>query len=295
MKDLWRRPVARFLVLTLLFSAVFWALIIHCGRLGGGWGMFVTGLMWSPGSAAIVTCATLGIPLGSLGWRWPAWRYALACYLVPLLYATVVYVPVWLSGQGGIDHDFIGGQMVDMLGFGAHHRGLALLAFVVLTASTGMTWGLATALGEEIGWRGFLLPRLYERLGYVRASLVNGLIWASWHVPILLFADYHAKAPAPYALACFAVMVVTSCFIYTWMRMRTGSLWTGALLHASHNLFIQSIYDQLTADRGHTTWITTEFGCGLALSSALVAVWFIRHRRDLAVASTSPAVAVQAA
>ncbi|MBS1576688.1 MAG: hypothetical protein JST09_15420, partial [Bacteroidetes bacterium] len=64
------RPLITYLVLTFAFSSVFHSLIISAGRIGGGYGLYVTGLMWCPGLAAIVTTLLSGRKLSSLGWKW---------------------------------------------------------------------------------------------------------------------------------------------------------------------------------------------------------------------------------
>jgi hypothetical protein len=55
-------------------------------------------------------------------------------------------------------------------------------------------------------------------------------------------------------------------------------MWTAVILHASHNLFIQEIFDPLTVDRGMTRYVTTEFGAGLALAYT-IAAWYVWRRR----------------
>ena len=58
-------------------------------------------------------------------------------------------------------------------------------------------------------------------------------------------------------------------FAFAWMRLRSGSLWTGAFLHASHNMVIQSILTPLTIDTGKTKWVIDEFGCALPIRQSL--------------------------
>jgi len=62
-----------------------------------------------------------------------------------------------------------------------------------------------------------------------------------------------------YAFLCITVEVVAICFIYAWLRLKSGSIWPGVILHASHNLF-EGVFNQLTVDRGYTEYFTTEFG-----------------------------------
>jgi membrane protease YdiL (CAAX protease family) len=103
---------------------------------------------------------------------------------------------------------------------------------------------------------------------------------------VLLFADYNAGTNPAYALVCFTLMVLAASFIWGWLRLKSGSLWTSTILHASHNLFIQAIFDRMTAPVGRTLYITTEFGAGLVLTMGAVALYFWSRRGEV---SSSPA------
>jgi membrane protease YdiL (CAAX protease family) len=94
----------------------------------------------------------------------------------------------------------------------------------------------------------------------------------------LLFADYNAGAPAWYGVTCFTISVVGGSFIMAWLTLRAQSLWPAAILHASHNLFIQSILTPLTKNTGPTKFITDEFGIGLVITVtvALIILLWIR-------------------
>jgi membrane protease YdiL (CAAX protease family) len=128
------------------------------------------------------------------------------------------------------------------------------------------------ALGEEIGWRGFLVPELSKVVGFPGIGLMSGLMWAVYHYPAMLFADYNAGAPAWYSLTCFTIMVVGDSFVMAWLTLRSGSLWPAAILHGSHNLFIQSIFTPLTRDTGPTKFIIDEFGIGLVVTLTIAAL-----------------------
>jgi CAAX protease family protein len=87
--------------------------------------------------------------------------------------------------------------------------------------------------GEEIGWRGYALPRLAARLGLARASLVLGLIWGCWHLPQFFIreADTYRQSFFVYVLGVMAFSVVIA-----WLWERTGrSLLLPMLLHAAWN------------------------------------------------------------
>ncbi len=150
-----------------------------------------------------------------------------------------------------------------------------------LLVTLGTVMSCTSALGEELGWRGLLVPELAKLTSFTKLSLLSGVIWAAWHMPGIFFADYNSgTTPRLYAAGCFAVMVIAISFIFAWMRLKSGSVWTGMLLHASHNLWIQGFFDRITVDRAYTRWFTTEFGAALALTTVLTAVvfWRLRHR-----------------
>ena len=139
-------------------------------------------------------------------------------------------------------------------------------------------------MGEEIGWRGFLVPQLAKNYSYTTTSLVSGIIWSLWHYPVLIFAGYSSGTPVWYELTCFTVMVVSLSFVFAWLRLKSGNLWTCTtctLLHASHNLYVQAIFTPLTQNRGKTAWFIDEFGAVLPLVAVAFAVYFWRRRGEL--------------
>ncbi|GAB3351939.1 lysostaphin resistance A-like protein [Lysobacter tyrosinilyticus] len=274
--------IGLFLLLTLLLSCVFYALIIGTGHLGAARGMYVTGLMWCPGIAAMLTCRLRGESLARLGWSWGAWRWQVTSYLVPLAYASIAYAVVWGVGLGGFGNSQFVDSLGEMLGWPRAPAWLAVTATFLLLATVGMVRSVGSGLGEEIGWRGFLAPALVERMGFTRGALVTGVIWGVWHLPILLFADYNAGTPWWFAMSCFFALVLSGSVIMTWLRLRSGSLWAAALVHGSHNLFIQAFFTPMTAPRGAITpWAIDEFGFVLPLVMSGFALYFWSRRAEI--------------
>lgn len=267
-----RRTVWTYLVLTVAFSSIFWGLIISAGTLGVRGGLYVYLLMWSPGVAALVTRLFYQRNVRGEGWGWGGTRWQLFGYFLPIAYATVAYGTVWLAGLGGI---------------GTFKNSLPM--FII----AGSIQSCLSALGEELGWRGLLVPELAKLTTYTRTSLISGSIWALWHAPLILFADYNSGTPKAFALLCFFVMVVGISFAFAWLRLRSGSVWTAMLLHGSHNLWIQSFFDRVTVNTGRTAWFTTEFGAALAIVSVVVAYLFWRQRNSLSSAVTLSALLAQ--
>ena len=267
------RATLTFLVLLCLFSAAADALIVHLGKEPAMLSRF---LMWCPGAAALAACALYRVPQATLGWRWPASRWLIIAYVLPILYALPVYGAAWTFIAGALAPAPFASATASAYGLADHPALATALIGVPLILTVAVLSTVTWALGEELGWRGFLLPRHVERIGFTGACLVSGLIWAVWHYPSLLWADYNAGTDPAYAVACFTASVVAMGFVLGWLRLRSGSVWPCALLHASHNSFVQGIFDPLTANVSASRLMTTEFGCGLAVTIALAALAVIR-------------------
>lgn len=282
-----RIGILTFLLCTFALSSIFDALIIRDGHLMAAGGLYVLGLMWCPGASAILTSLVLRRPLRALGWSW-RWKYQGASYAIPIAYATAAYAVVWLLGLGGVPNWTVSEGLLKAWHMDAG-RGAGLALYIGVSLTLGMVGSMITATGEEIGWRGFLVPEVAKLTSYTKTSIFTGGIWALWHVPLLLFTDYNGGTPAWYGLTCFATMVIGISFGFAWLRLRSGSLWTGAVMHASHNMIIQSVLTPVTIDTGRTRWMTDEFGCALAVAGIVVAYLFWRRRHDVGVPSaTSP-------
>jgi membrane protease YdiL (CAAX protease family) len=265
------RGLLTYLLLVFPLSTLSWAIIIHAGHVGTGRGLLVGVLMWTPAISALLACRILHIDAATLGWNWRPARFEAFAYILPLLYATPVYIACWLLVPHSFQFTEFSAGADASWGFPGFPRACALLLTIPAYATFGLVRSVASALGEEIGWRGFMLPRLTTRFGWFLGCLISGLIWACWHYPLLLFADYNSGTPKLFALTCFTLLVIGSAFQLAWLRLRAQSLWPCALLHGSHNLFIQSIFDRMTASTGMSPYVTTEFGFGMVLTSAITA------------------------
>jgi membrane protease YdiL (CAAX protease family) len=88
-------------------------------------------------------------------------------------------------------------------------------------------------LGEEIGWRGFALPRLLSRIGPLPSSLVIAVMWLVWHLPLFWLEGAAQKGSS---IALFAVAVLAFAIVFTWFWIRTaGNLWLAITIHTSIN------------------------------------------------------------
>lgn len=282
-----------YLVLTVLFCALPYILIGYTGEVGGGNAGYVTALMWGPALAAITTVAWKKLDWASLGFAWRDTRSSWYSYLLPIGYAAVAYIVIWSTGMGGFAEPESIAALAERLGWTFTDPGRFVPAYFLFVGITGIIAATARGLGEEIGWRGFLAPRLYDRFGFTGGAAVTGVIWTLWHVPLIIFANYNSGAPQWFALTCFFVMVMNISFVMAWFRLKSGSVWPAAILHGSHNLYIQTIYTPLTAPKGDiTAYAIDEFGFMIPLTTFVVALvlWL---RRDRAIAAYEARKAAQ--
>jgi uncharacterized protein len=275
-----RVQVLTYVVILLVFSSFFYFLIIHSGSLGYGRGMYVFGLMWCPALAGMLTLRLNGRSLADLGWKWGETKYQIRSWYIPILYASIAYAIIWIFHFGAFGNPAYYDAMIKSMHLGGRPW-ISIVLGIFLLGTFGMVRSVSAALGEEIGWRGFLVPELYKTTSFTATSLISGIVWSLWHYPILIYADYNAGTPTWYGLSCFTVMVISISFVFAWMRLKSGSLWTAAILHASHNLYIQGVFTPITRDMGKTKWFVDEFGGVLPLVAIAFAVYFWTKRREL--------------
>jgi membrane protease YdiL (CAAX protease family) len=97
--------------------------------------------------------------------------------------------------------------------------------------------------GEEIGWRGYALPRLGERIGFAWASLLLGLIWGLWHVPLFFVRGGNQFGQS---IPLFVLGTVSLSVAITWLYTHTGgSLLLTMLMHSAINQTTEVIHDRL--------------------------------------------------
>jgi membrane protease YdiL (CAAX protease family) len=275
-----RQQVGIYILLVFAFSSLFYFLMLKAHTLGAGAGLFVFGIMWCPALAGMATLKINGRHLSDLGRKWPQTRYAVQSWFIPLVYATIAYAIVWAAGFGGFpNHDFMD-HLVPLIGLRLSPQ-LSTVVYILIAGTFGVVKSMASALGEEIGWRGFLVPELFKTTGFTTSALISGVVWSCWHYPLLIWGDYNSGTPTWYGLTCFTVMVLSISFVFAWLRLKSGSVWTGAILHASHNLYIQGIFTPLTGNTGKTAWFIDEFGVVVPIAALAFALYFWSRRNEL--------------
>ncbi|WP_313813055.1 CPBP family intramembrane glutamic endopeptidase, partial [Glutamicibacter sp.] len=204
--------------------------------------LFAVAMMSTPTIAAVVVCAIearMSSFVRDVG-LWPLkypkrllWCLLLAIALPVFLTIQAVYIGTWLGTFPGdlknftILHFLAGSQ-----GTGAYlmsQVGSILLATLV---------NLLPAMGEEIGWRGWLWPRL-QKYGRVPAIFVSGVIWGLWHAPLILLGYNYPFAEGAWGLVFMCGMCIVVGAFFGWLRTISGSVWPCAMAHADSSMSVK--------------------------------------------------------
>jgi membrane protease YdiL (CAAX protease family) len=255
-KSLRRHDVLLFMLATLILTWVIWvprAMGIQVGMVGLLW-------TWIPAVAALGCAAVLYGRAGVgdlrrrlLLWRVNWWWYP-AVLLGPLVFALIVAGIAVLVGESW------DAALPPAMKLSIPVLGLTLLILII-----------TDGLGEELGWRGYLLPRLLIRHRAISASLILGLYWWLWHLPLVWTAGAAIEGQ-PLWLLLADLMAKSLIFTYVFLGTR-GSVLIAILLHASTNLFAMS--PPLGADGGLTLPLVA-----LGLKWVLAAALFARLPRS---------------
>ncbi|MEV6037015.1 CPBP family intramembrane glutamic endopeptidase [Nonomuraea sp. NPDC052116] len=116
----------------------------------------------------------------------------------------------------------------------------AVVLQLVVAVVAGPVLNAIPALGEEWGWRGWLLPRLVSTNGMLLGLVYTGVIWGLWHAPLTLLGYNYARLSS-WAALFFVGFCVLFGVLIGWLRLRTGSVWPAVVAHGSLNAVAQSV------------------------------------------------------
>lgn len=168
-------------------------------------------------------------------WRlaWSVLPLSIVGFVVPTLIAfgTVALVESAGWGKSGW-FDFSAASVAISGGpwlLGRGREGWSLfIANVLVTGGYFAALNALAAMGEELGWRGFLRGLLVEELGRTRGIVLLGFIWSFWHLPALLAGYNYPEHPLLGATVLFPVQLVAASFFLVWLTIRAGSFWPGS-------------------------------------------------------------------
>jgi uncharacterized protein len=170
----------------------------------------------------------------------------------------------------------------------------ALVAVQCVAVIVGGFINLIPALGEELGWRGWLLPKLLP-LGTVPALIISGIIWGAWHAPLILLGYNYPGVPGWLGVVMMCGMCILVGGVFGWLRIASGTVWPAALAHGTFNAAAGLSVVFSAADFPIDTTQATILGWSGWIIPAILVIVLIAtgqfRRRDAAVPSAKPAAA----
>lgn len=149
--------------------------------------------------------------------------YLISLFGQPVIWLTAILIYVLLGGE---TPSFTNTPFHKMVNLGGSLNLIILIAMLFFQQFLSL-------FGEEVGWRGYLLPKLLETKRWVTSSLIIGFIWAIWHLP-LFFIQGRTQVDIP--VLWYFIDLIASTVFFTWIFLNTrGSVFIATLLHASIN------------------------------------------------------------
>lgn len=252
-----RRGLAVYFAFLILGSAFFETRILQTGESINKVQGLILGLMYMPAIASAVARLTLREGFGDISLRWggrEGSRGVLLGWVYPMAVGFPAYGVAWITGLAEFQRPLSTGSHLYMDSTTAN-----LVISFLATATLGTLIEWLSAFGEEVGWRGYMLTRLITA-GVPKPVLVSGLIWALWHVPLILSGQYAAGSRPWLSSILFVIGVVAAGYVTAYLRLRTGSVWPAVMTHSAWNAIIQGTFDHATIGTplavGESGWMT---------------------------------------
>ncbi len=236
-----RKSLTIFLIVTFLLAWPLFLTPLGLGNMDTQLNQILTTVfyslaMWAPGIGAIVAVKASGKSLGTLNLKrlGPKRFYLWAWLLFPILSLLTGVVTV-LFGVAEFDPNFtlISESLSGMPDTGGLTPTMIVGLQILAAFTLAPLFNTIFALGEEIGWRGFLLPKLLP-LGEWKATIISNVIWGFWHAPAIILGHNYPGYPIA-GVFMMIVFTVLLGIIFSWLYLKTKSPWAPALAHGSVN------------------------------------------------------------
>ena len=237
--------------------AIFFTVLIACSSflernvwgIGGNLGKhFIFIYMWCVAGSSVVARLIMRESPRDISFRWAGWattRAVLIATAMPLAVGLISYGIGWTTGLAhfatiGIPEVVYG---IPITGPSA----MRFCKYLLISLTVGGLWSCRSAVGEEIGWRGYMLTRLMDS-GLPAPIFFSGLIWGLWHMPLILGGRYTSVPNSLLSIALFIADITALGYVLAWLRLSSGSIWPCIWAHSVWNELILGPFDAATND-----------------------------------------------
>ena len=268
--EAWITIIIFLLILTVLSSFSYYAIL----KLNPT-SIYVGSLMLCPALASFITLKIRKRRLASLPWSLNSLKYLKLSYFTPILYVSIAYILIWTLGFGRFYSTETMLSWGEELGIDSENQTLIIGVMVFLLLTVGVVKNLGSTLGEEIGWRGFLIFELKKVMSFKALTIVSGIIWAVWHYPVINLI-YGQGDYLLLHIGSFSLMIIGISVIMAYYTFKSNSLWPAAVFHSVHNIYIQKICNPLTITNADSDFWIDEYGLMIPIITSIFAVYFWR-------------------
>jgi len=195
--------------------------------------------------------------------------------LYGLLYPIIVGIPaftlVWALGLA--DFQALSKHELDFVVPGNTPAERAAIG-ALFSVSLGLLAMAVLAIGEELGWRGFMLKRLIDAR-IPRPMLTSAIVWALWHTPLVLSGHYNASPRPVISFVMFFISLSGTAWVMARLRLSTGSVWPPIVLHAAWNSIIVQFFAACTRGEMATFWAGES---GVFVAAAVAVTVYVAYR-----------------
>jgi uncharacterized protein len=259
-----------FAVVIIVSGALEWWIITH-GGLNGPGRTLVFPLMYTPALACVIARLIGREGFRDVSFKWGGLvgtRASLTAWLLPVAVGFIAYGVAWGMGLVAFrspEH----GQFTSIA-----NPVVRFLATIPLALTIGTLFSCLSAFGEELGWRGYMVPRLVDAQ-VPAADVVSGLVWCFWHVPLILWGGYAVGKYPLLSVLLFILTILPVALLYFRWRMTSGSIWPTVIAHGAWNVVIQGVFDAYSTGDGAALWV----GESGVLTAATMWILFVVMRR----------------
>ncbi|WP_299220500.1 type II CAAX endopeptidase family protein [uncultured Aquimarina sp.] len=243
-KSVWVYIIVLF-ILTYIFQII--------AILGGGeesilFPIFVGLSMFFPGIGAIIYLIKKKEGLKYINWRIGKPIYILCSLVLPAI-ITILGILFFEKIGWGTNYEYtLTDNKIDdidiSLVFGSEAQSFPffILNFVVTGIGFSLIHSLL-AIGEEIGWRGFLQKKLLEKNSLLKSLVFLGLVWGFWHFPLIINGFNYPEYPIWGAFLLFPVITVFISFFMGWLTLNSKSVWPAVFAHGGLNSVMTLLFE----------------------------------------------------
>ncbi|MCB9026008.1 MAG: CPBP family intramembrane metalloprotease [Bdellovibrionaceae bacterium] len=258
-----RKQIIFFLVCTFFLSWAYEAFIITSGGVKNFGILGLVALMWIPGLVSLIQRIFLKLGFADIGLHVGGRKFYFYAVIIPLVLSLGVNLLSELFDIRGFE--LISGEKLG--------RAIPLVGI-------SLVLGIFGATGEELGWRGFLLPKMIEAK-ITKPYLMSGIIWALWHLPIVVFGGYYMHGSPLLIAIAYASSIIAMNFIVCDLRVLSGSIWVAIAFHSAHNFLFQLAVPNLLFTKSGSRidlWEVVGADCGFLVAVLYVVAYLVFKR-----------------